>query len=215
MRESNENEKREPEKSAGAAWDNALKDAYEDLQKSPTLSQAAREALKESESRWEEFRKADSLFFDSVFGAAHGDKADEYKQQIVQDRVEQLVALRDGKLTAPDSSNSIDRKLSRCLAFNPNPGSTVVCLGQAANDWQILKNQTLSDLANNKPAMRQELAKDERAWQEFAEAEDRFLGLMYPDNGPSDTGSKRLKAEVNAMKDRALEVVQIEKLSEK
>lgn len=213
MLEATAEQKKGPEKTQDDTWDKALNEAYDDLQKSPNLSPAAKDALKESESKWEEFRKADSIFFDNVFGKAQPDKGDAFKQQIVQDRVEQLVALRQGKLTAPDTNNSIDRKLSRCLAFNPDAGSTVVCLGQAANDWQILKNQTLAELINETPSIRQELAKEERAWQEFAEAEDKFLALMYPDDGPSDSGTKRLKAEINAMKDRALEVVQINTLA--
>ncbi len=214
-------EHREVEKNASAApgktWDDAINDAYGELQQDPKVSQEAKTALSDSQNKWNDYKNADIEFFDNVFAKDPHNSGTLYKDAILQDRAEQLQALKDGKLTAADNTSPIDRRLRRCLGMSQNSGDSFVCLVDAANNWQILKNQTLDSLVTTwKPEMRQKLSNEEKAWQDFATTEDHFLSTYYPnEGGPEDAGTKRIKAEINAVKDRALELLTIQHMAHK
>lgn len=192
------------EKTSASAWTDDLNNAFEDLINGNKLSPEAKKGLEESQSKWLDFQKEEEQFFDKLLPA---DNAQSMKERIVRDRVRELQALHDSKLTPPDQNQSIDRKLQRCLSMSPTPVNTVGCLIDAANDWQIKKNRLLSDMVTEwKPETKAALSKSERAWEEFARAEDEFLGQAFPNDGPDNAGINRLKAEINVVRDRALEL---------
>ncbi len=190
-----------------------LHNAFDELMRSPKLNDEAKSALSVSEGLFDEYYKTEHNFVDGVLANAPPELRDAYNETVLKDRADELKALQSNKLEPLDPKNRIDRKLGICLSSGELP---VVCLADAASNWQILKNQEIAYMQSNwNPDAAAKLAEVNQSWQKFAQAEDNFLSIAFPDDGPEDSGPNRLKAEINVGKDRAMQLAKMQEMAEK